>query len=101
MILEVTQKDIHIGVRGDSCQCAAAKAIKRALDIPLNDDIRDYEYVDVTHEFIYVYCNGRRVRHYTVPKKLANFIAKFDEKGKSAVKPGRFTIKRLEVETDF
>jgi hypothetical protein len=101
MLLELKQKHINLGVRGDGCQCAAAKALKEALDIPLNEDYGGYEWVEVDRTGIYVYCNKNLVRKYTVPKKLAKFIETFDEKGKKAVKPGKFTIKRLDTGVDF
>jgi hypothetical protein len=101
MILELKQKHITLGVRGDGCQCAAAKAIKEALDIPLNEGIGDYEWVQVDYGGIRVYCKGNLVRKYTVPKKLAKFIFNYDAKGKKAVKPGKYTIKRLDTGVDF
>jgi hypothetical protein len=101
MILELKQKHINLGVRGDGCQCAAAKALKEALDIPLNEDVSGYEWVEVDQFDMRVYCKGELVRKYTVPKKLAKFIATFDVKGKKAVKPGKFTIKRLDTGVDF
>ena len=95
MILELKQKHINTGVRGDGCQCAAAKAVKEALDIPRNEDMGDYEWVEVDQTDIRVYCKGDLVRKYTVPKKLAKFIESFDVKGKKAVKPGKFRIERF------
>jgi hypothetical protein len=101
MILTVKQKHIRTGVRGDNCQCAVSKALKEALDIPRNEDIGDYEWVKVNYSSIEVYCMGKLIRKYTVPKKLAKFIFDFDAKGKKAVKPGKFRIERLDTGNVF
>lgn len=101
MIIEVKQKHINAGIRGDYCQCAVSKAIKEKLDIPLNEDICGYEWVEVTQESIEVYCKRELVRSYSVPKKLAKYIETYDNKGKKAVKPAKFTIKRLDTGVNF
>lgn len=98
MKLTVTQTDINKGEPNSSCNCPIARALKKALDISLDAQLGDDEYVEVDNDSadVYVFKHGMSVliRTYPLPTKGAKFIKKFDDLGKKAVKPITLTLKR-------
>jgi hypothetical protein len=99
MKLIVTQTDINQSTPAESCHCPIARALKKALDIPVDADEEDKEWVEVDGLTADVYArseNGEAllIRTYELPAKAEKFVDKVDSKGKKAVKPITLTLKR-------
>lgn len=83
--VEVTQKDIDIGLRGDCSQCPVALAVSRALIAA------GLEYgVGVDELNIKLFRHGMLVHTIRTPKEVAEFIEDFDSR--YSVEPFLFEI---------
>lgn len=69
MKIEVTQEDIAAGIRGDSCKCPVALAIKRALG--------ERYFVAVNNQGILV-SNQDGGRILRIPPRVNMFVRVFD-----------------------
>lgn len=86
MIIEVTQEDIDNGKPADGSCCAVARALHRATG---NDRlyVRCSEIVELTEIGKF----GRSVA--SLPKDVQDFIQRFDNLPRMAIKPTKFDIK--------
>ena len=87
--VDVTEKDIKKGRQGSPYHCPVALAIRRAIN--RTDNI----YVAVTQMEIEVTSEKFNIT-VTLPKKIQNFVERFDE-GSKKVKPTSFVL-RFEVQ---
>lgn len=85
LTLNVTAKHIKSGVREDANHCPIARAFKDATGIRTG--------VEVTDAFCTVTTKAGAQRCYALTDRAGNFVTRFDEEGRSAVKPFKTTIK--------
>lgn len=87
--VEVTERDIKRGVKGDCEACPIALATKRALR---NNGLRRYaKYVSVAEDvFASTLTDDCMSANY--PQKAGDFITLFDNGGPEAVKPITMTL---------
>ena len=85
MKIEVTQKDIDKGVRGECALCPIARAIKSSSN---------FKRVYVNGKTIDVWYRGDQgIKTYKLPKKAQTFVKRFDRQ--EPVKPFSFKLKSL------
>ena len=70
MKIEVTQKDIDLGVPEDTCNCPVARAAKRVLGA------RRYPFLEVSDERIYLHSGWWEGK--PLPEDARQFIRDFD-----------------------
>jgi hypothetical protein len=86
MIIELKQKHINQGEPFDPCNCAIARAVKESLGIDAEADSFDSDRVIVS-DAVEVFFSGNLVMKFALPKKAVQLMARYDDKGKKAVKP--------------
>lgn len=89
--IDVTANDIKYGVQEDECQCAVARAVKRTLRAQRG--LRKWAPLTAVpgRSVIWDDPDTDNVYRAPLPKKIQNFIAKFDN-SKSNVSPVSFTL---------
>lgn len=79
MLLEITQTDINKAEPGDAYNCVVARAMRRALKIPMkNDNSGCADRVEVDGTFVEVYRNNQLVEEYRGFRTLSNLVERFD-----------------------
>ena len=87
LVIDVTQKDIDLGIRSSCHLCPIARALLRGTDHSGTRVAVGYEGIIVQHGPVSV--------TYKPSARAATFIHRFDTRGKEAVKPARFALQRL------
>lgn len=82
--IQITDTDIRRGVKSHPCLCPIARAVARATGYQMQQ--LSCGVITVYDEMVYVINDG-----YDVPRKVADFIARFDT-GKP-VKPFSFVLR--------
>lgn len=83
MIIKVTEEDIKLGVKEDSCKCPVALAMRRITKKQCSVGIAWITVISL---------NPYSDKTYFVPKKVENFIAAFDKGEK--VEPFEFELSK-------
>lgn len=94
MITQIKQKHIKNSIPFSPCHCPVARAVKEALDIPIDADEGDVEYVKVKQGGIVVFRHGEVIRAYKPTKKLIKFINTVDDRGIKHAKPTTMKFER-------
>ena len=83
MIVEVTRKDIDLGIAKSRHACPVALAVRRATKTPRSE----FEQVSVTREGV---CHGF-VKFTRASRRLRRFIKRFDDQ--KPVEPFKFRLR--------
>ena len=87
-VIEVTQRHINKGKKGERKACPVYYAINEATG-------KDIGVGDESFDFIYDY-DKYRYTYFKFPRSVKRFVAKFDELGRKAVKPFRFILQSID-----